>query len=58
MDQSDRNPREQNQDGGQNKPDKPDPDQRIKKHRDREEGRDEPPRKRPGADKSPWLGGG
>ena len=58
MDQGDRNPREQNQHGGQNKPDKPDPDQGIKKHRDREEGSVEARRRRPGAVKSPWLGGG
>jgi hypothetical protein len=58
MDQGDRNPREQNQYGGQNKPKKPDRDREIKRARDEQEGRDEPPRHRPGGNKSPWLGGG
>jgi hypothetical protein len=58
MDQGDRNPREQNQHGGQNKPRKPDRDDAVKRRRDKQKGRDEAPAKRPGGKKSPWLGGG
>jgi hypothetical protein len=58
MDQSERNPREQNQHGGQNKPRQPDSKQDNDKNREKTEGRDEAPRKRPGGEKSPWLGGG
>jgi hypothetical protein len=58
MDQGDRNPREQNQHGGQNKPRQPDSREGDDKNRDEQEGRDEAPHKRPGGEKSPWLGGG
>jgi hypothetical protein len=58
MDQADRNPREQNQQGGQNKPRRPDSKEDDDKSRDEQEGRDQAPRNRPGGEKSPWLGGG
>jgi hypothetical protein len=58
MDQADRNPREQNHHGGQNKPRKTDDKDELEKSRDNKEGRDDAPPHRPGGDKSPWLGGG
>ena len=59
MDQSERNPREQNQHGGQNKPRKPErTEEENDESRDEQEGRDDAPRNRPGGKKSPWLGGG
>jgi hypothetical protein len=59
MDQSERNAREQNQQGGQNKPrQQPDSKEDNDKSGDEQEGRDEAPKNRPGAEKSPWLGGG
>ena len=58
MDHSERNPREQNQQGGQNKPQPPGSKEDNEKNRDKQEGRDKAPRNRPGGEKSPWLGGG
>jgi hypothetical protein len=58
MDQGERNAREQNQQGGQNKPRPSDSKEQNDKNRDTQEGRDQPPRNRPGGKKSPWLGGG
>jgi hypothetical protein len=58
MDQGERNAREQNQQGGQNKPRQPDSKHDDDKSRDEQEGRDQAPRNRPGGEKSPWLGGG
>jgi hypothetical protein len=58
MDQGERNAREQNQHGGQNKP-RQQPDSKEDKDKgEAQEGRDEAPRNRPGGEKSPWLGGG
>ena len=51
----DRNARDDNQQGGGNKPL---PANEESKHSDEKEGRDEPPKRRPGQKKSPWLGGG
>jgi len=57
MDQGDRNARQDNQQGGQNKPRRV---EHFEKEKSREEpkGRDEAPKRRPGGKKSPWLGGG
>ena len=58
MDQGDRNPREQNQQGGQNKPLKRNRQEERDEDRETQKGRDEAPSSRPGRKKSPWLGGG
>jgi hypothetical protein len=58
MDKGDRNPREQNQQGGQNKPRERNPQEERDKKGERQKGRDEAPGSRPGRKKSPWLGGG
>jgi hypothetical protein len=51
----DRNARHDNQQGGGHKPLPADHETRDS---DGKEGRDEPPKRRPGGKKSPWLGGG
>jgi hypothetical protein len=58
MDQGDRNPREQNQHGGQNKPRERGSQEERDENSETEKGRDEAPISRPGREKSPWLGGG
>jgi hypothetical protein len=58
MDQGDRNARQDNQQGGQNKPLRPEEPTDHEQSRETHEGRDEPPPTRPGGEKSPWLGGG